>query len=125
MIHFAIISRSYPFLISAIIINGFFTLSVFSVAYEMGVELTFPIGEATSGGFINTLSNLIGFVLVMSLTPILDNKEKKDVLICSIVFTSTLLLALIILSLTKLKLKREAYEKSRKNIQKDTSITIE
>lgn len=120
MIHFAIISRNYPFLITAIIINGFFTLSIFSVAYEMGVELTFPIGEATSGGFINTLSNLIGFVIVMSLTPILDNKREKDVLICSIVFASTLLLALIILSLTKLKLKREAYEQSRKDIQKDT-----
>ncbi len=114
MIHFSIVSRNYPFLITSTLVNGFFTLSMFAVAYEMGVELTYPIGEATSGGFINLSLNMIGFILVMSLTPVLDNKEEKDVLICSIVFSLSLFLALIILTLTKLKLKREEYERSRK-----------
>ena len=71
-VYFAILSRSYPLLTFMIIANGFCCISVFSCAYELGVELTYPIGEATSGGFINTVGNLIGFLILMGLTPILD-----------------------------------------------------
>lgn len=86
--------------------NGFCCISIFSCAYELGVELTFPIGEATSGGFINTLGNLIGFLVLMSLTPILNMKNENSVLICNCIFAGIIVLAIICLSLAKIDLKR-------------------
>lgn len=106
MVYLSIISRSFAFLIITIVLNGFFALSIFSVAYELGVELTFPVGEATSGGWINTLANLIGFVVVMIMTPILDDADELDVMVCCIMFTAILLIALVILIFTNFKLKR-------------------
>ena len=47
-VYFAMLSSSYLLLLTAVCINGFFNLSIFSVAYEYAVELTYPIGEAMS-----------------------------------------------------------------------------
>lgn len=111
MIYIAIITKNYPFLLISVLLNGFFINSMFSVAYEMGVELTFPIGEAMSGGFINLISNLVGFVIIMSMTFVLENEDEESVLICSIVFASMLLLAVIILASTKVTGKRNGFVK--------------
>jgi uncharacterized protein YebE (UPF0316 family) len=75
LLYISIITYSFAFLMVASAINGFINLAIFSVAYEMGVEMTYPIGEAMSGGFINTMANVIGFVIVMILTPILTVGE--------------------------------------------------
>ena len=56
-------------------INGFFSMGLFSVVFEMCVEQTFPVGEATSNGFINTLSNLFGFCLSIGLTAVLNGGD--------------------------------------------------
>ena len=123
MIYIAIIIRNYPFLIVSVLLNGFFILSMFSVAFEMGVELTFPIGEAMSGGFINVMSNLVGFVIIVSMTSVLENEDEASVLTCFIVFAALLLSAVIILALLKIRLKRNVVEKitmptsTKKNVE--------
>ena len=123
MIYIAIIIRNYPFLIVSVLLNGFFILSMFSVAFEMGVELTFPIGEAMSGGFINAMSNLVGFVIIVSMTSVLENEDEASVLTCFIVFAALLLSAVIILALLKIRLKRNVDEKitmptsTKKNVE--------
>jgi hypothetical protein len=47
---------------------------VFSCAYELGVKISAPIGESISGGIINLTANVIGFVVIEILTPILNGK---------------------------------------------------
>ena len=58
----------------SVMINAFFGMGIYSVVYEMGVEQTYPIGEATSHGFINTLANLFSFIIILILTPILNKQ---------------------------------------------------
>ena len=65
-------SERYDLLMAACVANGFICLAIFSVAYELGVETSFPIGEATSQGLTNSIANVIGFALDMAITPILD-----------------------------------------------------
>eukprot|EP00347_Sterkiella_histriomuscorum_P005502 403356370 len=113
MVHFAIYSQSFAFLVVAIIFNGFFCLSIFSVAFELGVELSFPVGEASSGGLINSVANVIGFVVVFIMTPILNNNQGIDVMICSIIFGVMLLMALSLYVFTDFKLKRAIYEQEQ------------
>ena len=63
-------------------LNGFANLSINSVMFELGVEVTYQqVGEATSSGFINVLINVFQFIFIMILTPILDAKDKQAVLI--------------------------------------------
>jgi hypothetical protein len=65
---------------TAIVINGFFNVAQFSVAYEMPVHIAsqmsentkYEIGSATVCGFINITANLIGFLVSLGLTPVLS-----------------------------------------------------
>ena len=104
--YFSIISHSFPFLASMVILNGFFTISSFSIAYELGVELSYPVGEATSNGFINTAANLLGFTSSMILTPILKHHMEQDVLISFIMFAIMIVLAMLFMLKAEIKLKR-------------------
>ncbi len=71
MVYLAILSRKEVALACAYTLNGALSLSVFSICYELAVEQTFPVGEAASGGLINSIANFIGFIVVLSLTPVL------------------------------------------------------
>ena len=71
----------------AIVINGFFNLAQFSVAYEMPVHISsqiaqenkLEIGEATVCGCVNMTANLIGFIVVLGLTPVLEGKNLVEI----------------------------------------------
>jgi hypothetical protein len=106
MTYIAIICLSYSCLIISIALCGFFNMSILSVAFELGVELSFPIGEAMSGGIINTLANLFALVLVLMTTPILNVGDHIDVLICFLIFGSLLIAATILIAIAPLKLRR-------------------
>ena len=76
--YFAIKSRSYIWLILAVIMNGFFNLAQYSVAHEMPLYQANSIkgiGEATICGCVNMTANLIGFLVVLGLTPILEGSN--------------------------------------------------
>ena len=45
-----------------ITLNGFISISVYSICYEYVVELTPGIGESITGGFINNIANVLGFL---------------------------------------------------------------
>ncbi|CDW86707.1 UNKNOWN [Stylonychia lemnae] len=109
------ISLSYDFLMVACVFNGFFCLGIFSVAYELGVEMSFPIGEATSGGLTNSVANVFGFALVMAMTPILERAEKQDVLITTLILLGVLLISLLLFIFTKFDLVRLKYEQDKLN----------
>ena len=88
-------NKSFPLLMISTIANGFFNLAQFSVAYEMAVHIVRHLnaGEATICGFINVLSNFIGFLLVLGLTPILTNHLSIDSIITSATFLGVLIVS--------------------------------
>ncbi len=58
LVYFSIIYKLKVSLYIAVGLNGAACLSINSVMYELGVELTYPeVGEATSSGFINLIIN--------------------------------------------------------------------
>ncbi|CDW84415.1 major facilitator superfamily protein [Stylonychia lemnae] len=111
--YFAILSKNYGFLMASQVINGFIVIGVFSVAFELGVELSYPIGEATSGGLTNSIGNVVGFILVMIMTPILNSNKQIDVLICSILFIGVLVIAIILIVITKFELIRSKIDQQQ------------
>ncbi|CDW88459.1 major facilitator superfamily protein [Stylonychia lemnae] len=115
--YFALISGNYAFLMTAICLTGYFNLSIMAVAFEQGIELSYPIGEATSGGIFNILNNIFGFILILILTPILNNNEKKDVLISFIILGSCLVAAFIFMAVGKFELKRTQYYEAQKDLK--------
>ncbi|CDW72822.1 major facilitator superfamily protein [Stylonychia lemnae] len=112
--YFAIISLSYEFLMVTCAFNGFFCLGIFTVAYELAVEMSFPIGEATSGGLINSISSIFGISQIMAITPILERAEKQDVMITTLIFSGMLLLSLLLFIFTKFDLARIKFEQQDK-----------
>jgi ABC-type uncharacterized transport system permease subunit len=109
--YFGIVSEDFAFLMVTICINGFFTLSIFAIMYELGVECTYPVGEAMSGGLINSGMNLSGLLLVCALTPILNGSEESDVLISISTFIAIQLISLILLSFAPLEYKRRIMDR--------------
>ena len=112
MVYFAIISKNDLFLYIALTLNGFSNMGVMSTCFELAVEQTYPIGEATSCGFINVIANTLTFILVLILTPILEKKNEIDVLIGMIIILALPLFSLIFSALSKVEYKRLQYNQS-------------
>lgn len=84
-------------------INGFCSLAQYSVAFEMSVHITrkYDAGEATACGVINMVSNLIAFIMILGLTPLLNNEEPIDVIITSSLFFGVLVIAFLLMICVK------------------------
>ena len=54
--------KGYFLTLCLVSLNGFFSISVYSTCYEYVVELSPGIGESISGGLINMIGNILGFV---------------------------------------------------------------
>ena len=66
-------------IILACVLVGIANLPVYTVSYELVVQqtLSLGVGEGLSCGLINLLSNMIGWVCVLGLTPLLDKVEQR------------------------------------------------
>ena len=87
-----------------ITLNGFISISVYSICYEYVVELTPGIGESITGGAINYLGNFLGFVeinVIQILGSLDKGNEKKKIDFALIVIQTCLILALILLCFVK------------------------
>lgn len=63
------------FIAVAVGLNGFSSLSIFAVAYEMAVLQTEPyVGEAMAVSILNMSANLIGIFFVIGFTIMMSNK---------------------------------------------------
>ena len=74
LIYVALVIKNLPMLYVFVGLNGFVNLSIYSVSYELGVELTYPVGEAMSGGFLNTLASIMAVIFINCMTPILETQ---------------------------------------------------
>ena len=96
------ISKNFTLLLIMGCLNGFFNLGVFSIAFEMAVFVAKPynVGEATNCGFINAMSNFVGFILVLGLTPLLNINDQYDVFITTIILLVVLAISLVLILLS-------------------------
>lgn len=69
-------------MVFSISLNGFFTISIFSVAYEIVVEITYPIEETNSCGVVNSLASFWATLLTIGLGHLLSYKKYVNVAIC-------------------------------------------
>lgn len=61
---FTLWAKSLPITAIVVFVFGFIMTPVLPVSYELGCEVTFPIGEAMSGGLLNTGGQIMGIVQV-------------------------------------------------------------
>ena len=73
LVDYTLSVRNFGFIIFASALNGFLTVSVFSVAYELSADLTYPIDETNSCGIINSLASVWAIVFTLGLGAILSN----------------------------------------------------
>eukprot|EP00943_MAST-04B_sp_MAST-4B-sp1_P001875 g1875.t1 len=85
-----IFKTSFGSLALAIIGSGFFLGSTNPLFYEFGVELTYPITEATSGGIISIFNNIGALILLAIKTSI----KTSDI---NVLMTGTVLVTCIII----------------------------
>ena len=57
--------ESLPVTTIVVFVFGFIMTPVLPVSYELGCEVTYPIGEAMSGGLLNTGGQIIGILQVI------------------------------------------------------------
>ena len=66
MLNFALDTRKLWVILVTISLLGFFLIPQVPIFLELGCELAFPIGEASSSGFLLAGGQLTGFVAVFS-----------------------------------------------------------
>ena len=72
IIYFVIESLNLPILMILFFLNGFFMISINSISYEFGVELTYPIEASISNGALNSLSNIFSLIFILFCSFIID-----------------------------------------------------
>ena len=88
--------------------GGFCVLPILMVAYELAVEQTtlLGVGEGMSCGLINSLANSLGFVYVLVLTPILDQKTTGAAQTSMVCLLGSLVIAIVLTLLSMLARSR-------------------
>ena len=73
-------------------------LPILMVAYELAVDQTacLGVGEGMSCGLINSLANLLGFIFVLVLTPLLGDKTESTAQTAMYALAGSLVLAIIL-----------------------------
>lgn len=99
----AILNENYSFLVFACVINGLTAVAELSICFEMSLYFAKGLnaGAATISGFINLVSSLLAFVMVISLTPFLNNQQPVDVEITLIILFSILGTAMLLMTMAK------------------------
>ena len=91
---------------------GIFVLPMIPIGYSFSVELTYPVSEAMSNGFMIFLSQIIGSVLVIVATKLTAYHYEKEY--CTLVFIGMMTVGLICTFFIKEDLRRVKAE-SRNN----------
>ncbi|CAG9325767.1 unnamed protein product [Blepharisma stoltei] len=94
----------------SICLVGFLLMPMLPISYELGCELTFPIGEAMAGGLLNCGGTIFG-ILEVGIAYLLNNQPIASCIICII----GLLIGTVSIFLVKEDLKRIRQEKQPLN----------
>ena len=99
----AILNENYSFLVFACVINGLTAVAELSLCFEMSLYYAKGLnaGAATISGFINALSTMVAFVIVIGITPFLSDQQPVDVEITLIILFSVLGAAWMMMAIAK------------------------
>lgn len=98
-------------LISFLILGmGFNLVPMVPVSYDLGCELTFPVGEAQVVGIITGISMLYTVVLTLTISSAVGFGTAKQSGICMIVYVILFILGSILYCTVNINLKRRDHE---------------
>jgi MFS family permease len=86
------------------------------IAIELGTEVTFPVSSDFSAGFQLVLAQIVGIVLIIILTVLLDNKLTIEALIVLVALCALAALLSLFVRVVYTRLDLDSAKKSDKNI---------
>lgn len=89
---------------------GFFLYPFFTTMAELATEIAFPVGDATSSGFVLAGGELFGFVAGMILEAVVDGTQKSRSRAVVGVCMGCIALGIVILLFVKEDLRKEKFE---------------
>lgn len=89
----------------------FFLTALLPIGYELAVELTFPIGEGTSGGIITAVAQAFGILFTYLYTYLLNVRNDKT---ANMAMAGALTFGAVLLLFIDFELKRQKAQVSTK-----------
>lgn len=106
---------AYWYVTIACFFQGFSMVPIMAVAFDFGVEITYPIGESYSTGVLMSSGQLFGIIYTVSSSVLIDKydtlEEAKGSKISYIIVSVAAGFALLLSFLLKQDLKRHQFEK--------------
>ena len=98
-------------LISVLILGmGFNLIPMVPISYDLGCELTFPVGEAQVVGIVTGGSMLYTVVLTLTISSTVGFGTAKQSAICMIIYITLTILGAVLYAMVDIKLKRRDNE---------------
>lgn len=128
MIGFGAFSYNVYVVLVPIIFLGFFGFPILPISFEVGCEVTFPVGEAFSTGLMVSFSQVLATVATIVLEFAFTNQTKESAAICFGVFFILTLLGLFFILSMKEEFNRTMFEnkkrKNRPNIENSSVVFV-
>eukprot|EP00347_Sterkiella_histriomuscorum_P021419 403334042 len=95
-------------------IVGFCMIPIMAVGFELGVEVTYPIDESYSTGFLMFSGQLLGIVFTVISSQLINDYGKNGCLISEGMYVGSLLISFVLSFFIKEDLKRQRVEKQKR-----------
>jgi hypothetical protein len=89
---------------------GFNLIPMVPISYDLGCELTFPVGEAQVVGMITGISMIYTVILTLTVSSAVGFGTVRQSAICMIIYVTFTILGAILYSTVEVKLKRRDHE---------------
>ncbi len=101
---------------------GFNLIPMVPISYDLGCELTFPVGEAQVVGIITGGSMIYTVVLTLTISTVVGFGTTMRSSINMIIYIALFACGAVMYSLVKIKLKRRDHEQNLKNKGNDSNL---
>jgi FLVCR family feline leukemia virus subgroup C receptor-related protein len=96
--------------------QGFSMVPIMAVAFDFGVEITYPIGESFSTGVLMSAGQFFGIIYTVSSSVLIDNKQEKGTDLSYIIMAAACFVATIVSLFVTQNLKRTEEEQRQKEV---------
>jgi Na+/melibiose symporter-like transporter len=101
---------------------GFFIFPFYPIIFELGCEVAYPVGESLPTGFMIGGGNILTFILVFPISPLVGKKQKSDSFEVLIIYEALLIIGALCIFFSKEDLRRSQAEIKHKNQYSAESI---
>lgn len=98
--------KSYGLLIFSCVFLGFFTFPILPLSYELGCEISYPIGESFSTGILGTSQTISSFIMILIYSIIFTSNSSFISYLTIFIFIGMIAFSFIIMIFVKEELKR-------------------